>query len=411
MRFRALDGLRGLCALTVALLHLYDHLHMAAPSFVANSFALVDFFFVLSGFVLAHAFFEDLAANGQGGLFALRRIGRLYPLHFFILMLFLLVELGRWLAWRHGAAMLAQPFTAETSPGSLFTNLLLLQSMNLHDRITWNFPSWSISVEFYTNLVFALVMVLPSRAGAPLDEVLRRKTWGAAILALVGGILTVWASSQDMVMTYDDGFARCVYGFFCGVLAQRLRASGRDPLRALPRPVVFALEVGVTVAIVAFVNDGGKLWLFGLSPLAFAVAALVYAREEGPLSRLLLTRPFLAIGEWSYSIYMVHAFLLVHILGRMASIAGKHGWMGLDPASGADGGLYLADIFNKGPFAAGALILVYVAAVLVFSSQTFRFVEKPARRYFNDYAARKAALRRSAAEAPTLDAPAGGAPA
>ena len=73
MRFRALDGLRGLCALTVALLHFCDHLHLTAPAFLANSFALVDFFFVLSGFVLAHAFFEDLAANGRGGLFVLRR--------------------------------------------------------------------------------------------------------------------------------------------------------------------------------------------------------------------------------------------------------------------------------------------------------------------------------------------------
>lgn len=406
MRFRALDGLRGLCALTVALLHFCDHLHLTAPAFLANSFALVDFFFVLSGFVLAHAFFEDLAANGRGGLFALRRIGRLYPLHFFILMLFLLAEITRWFAWRHGAAMQAQPFTGATSSDSLVTNLLLLQSMNLHDGITWNFPSWSISVEFYTNLLFAAVMALPLRANVPLDVVLRRKTWGAALLALTGGALTVWASSQDLVMTFDDGFARCVYGFFCGVLVQRLRAAGRDPLRLLPRLLVGALEIGVTLAIIAFITYGGKLWLFGLAPLAFAAATMVFAREEGPFSRLMLTRPFLAIGEWSYSIYMVHAFLLVNILGRMASTAGKHGWLGLDPAASADGGVYLAEIFNKGPLAAGTLIAVYVAAVLAFSSLTFRFIEKPARRWFNDLAARKAASRSGAVEGLTGQLPA-----
>ncbi len=390
MRFRALDGLRGLCALTVALLHFYDYLHLDAPSFVANSFVLVDFFFVLSGFVLAHAFFEDLAANGQGGRFVLRRIGRLYPLHFSILMLFLLVECGRWFAFRHGAVMLAKPFTGGTSPSSLVTNLLLLQSMNLHDGITWNFPSWSISVEFYTNLIFALVMVLPTRAGVPLDVVQRRKTCAAAILALVGGALTVWTSSQDMAMTYDVGFARCVYGFFCGVLVQRLRATGRDPLRAVRPSLVFALEIGLTATLVAFIADGGKIWLYSLSPLAFAAAVLVYAREGGPFSRMLLTRPFLAIGEWSYSIYMIHAFLLVEIFGRIASVAGKHGWIGLHPASGADGGAYIAEIVNKGPLESGALILVYVATVLACSSLTCRFVEQPARRYFNDCAARKA---------------------
>ncbi len=396
MRFRALDGLRGLCALTVALLHLYNHMQVAAPAFIDHSFALVDFFFVLSGFVLAHAFFEDLAAEGDGDLFMLRRIGRLYPLHFFILALFLAVEIARWLAWRHGAAMLATPFTKETSPGALASNLLLLQSMGLHDRITWNFPSWSISVEFYVNMLFAVVMVLPLRGSASIGAILREKTWIAAALALLGGVLTVWAASHNKVMTYDDGFVRCIYGFFCGVMAQRLRAGGFDPLRKLSRKAVIALEVGLTVAIVVFINYGSHIWLFGLAPLAFAGATLVYAREQGPLSRLLLTRPFLAIGEWSYSIYMVHAFLLVDILGRMASFAGKHGWFGLDPASGADSGLYLAALFARSWLAAGALFAVYIALVLAVSSLTFRLIETPARRHFNDLAARSAVARRQA---------------
>lgn len=394
MRFRALDGLRGLCALTVALLHLFNYMQVAAPSFIDHSFALVDFFFVLSGFVLAHAFFEELAASGDGDLFMLRRIGRLYPLHFFILMLFLAVEVTRYFAWRHGAAMLAAPFTRETSLGALASNLLLLQSMGLHDRITWNFPSWSISVEFYANMLFAVVMVLPLRGASPLARILRQKTWTAAALALLGGVLTMWFASRQKVMTFDDGFVRCIYGFFCGVLAQRLRASGYDPLRNFSRNVVTALEVGLTLAIVAFVNYGGRLWLFGLAPLAFAGATLVFAREQGPFSRLLLTRPFLAIGEWSYSIYMVHAFLLVAILGRMASIAGKHGLFELNSASGADGGLYLGQLFARSPLAAGALLAVYIGSVLAVSSLTFRFVEKPARRYFNALAARNAAARR-----------------
>ncbi len=383
-------------------------MHVAPPSFIENSFALVDFFFVLSGFVLAHAFFEELAASGDGDLFMLRRIGRLYPLHFFILMLFLAVETARWLAWRHGAAMLAEPFTRETSVGALASNLLLLQSMGLEDRITWNFPSWSISVEFYVNMLFAVVMVLPLRGASSLAQplrqkaILRQKIWSAAALALLGGALTLWLASKQKVMTYDDGFVRCIYGFFCGVLAQRLRASGFDPLRNLSRKIVIALEIGLTLAVVAFINYGGRLWLFGVAPLAFAGATLVYAREQGPFSRLLLTRPFLAIGEWSYSIYMVHAFLLVDILGRVASIAGKHGLFGLDPASGADGGLYLGAFFAKSPLAACALLAVYVVSVLAVSGLTFRFVEKPARRFFNELAARNAAARRQVEARPAM---------
>ena len=117
---------------------------------------------------------------------------------------------------------------------------------------------------------------------------------------------------------------------------------------------------------------------------------------------LLLTRPFHAIGEWSYSIYMVHAFLLVHVLGRLASLAGKRGFFGMDPHSGFDGGLALGALFAKSPLWAALVLAVFVATVLAASSLTFRFVEKPARRYFNALAAKKSAAPPRAKEETTL---------
>jgi len=386
MRFHALDGLRGLCALTVALLHLYNHMMLPAPAFIAQSFALVDFFFVLSGFVLAHAFFDSLAARGAGAAFALRRIGRLYPLHLFILGLFLVVEIGRYAASLRGATLAAPPFTEVSSVPSLLSNLLLIQSLGVHDGITWNFPAWSISVEFWVNLMFAALLVAPlARRGR---DPVREKTRLMLLMAVVGGLATFFAARVSKDLTFDYGLPRCIYGFFLGVVAQRLRADGRDPFARWPRRALVAAEIVLALVAIASIAYGETFWLFMLSPPLFALMTLVYAREQGPLSRLLLTRPFHAFGAWSYSIYMVHAFLLVNVLGRAASLLGKVEAFGLEP--GLDGGRALAEIFSRGPIEQAGVIVLYFALVLATSALTYRFIERPGRTWFNALAARKA---------------------
>ncbi len=398
MRFRALDGLRGLCALTVALVHLYESMKVTPPEFIGHAFAFVDFFFVLSGFVIAHAFFDKLAFQGGGWAFAIRRFGRMYPLHFFILSLLVAAEAAKWIAVRQGAAVLAQPFTNENSIPALLSNLLLIQSLGIHDRLTWNFPAWSISVEFYVNLLFCLVMILPLRRSESEEASLRDKTWTMAILAVAGGAATLWATRYSHAMSYDFGLLRCIYGFFCGVLAQRLRAGGFDPFGRLSTRAVSIWEVVLTVVAVAFVTFSPWFWLFALTPILFSATTLVYAHQKGPFSRLLLTPPLHAIGEWSYSIYLVHTFLLLHVLGRAASFVGKKGWLGLHAVPGADGGAYIAEVYRHGPLMIMLVVAVYVGLILAMSSLTFRFVEKPARRYFNAIAARREAKPEAATD-------------
>lgn len=371
----------------VALLHLYTHMKVEPPDFIGHSYAFVDFFFVLSGFVLAHAFFEPLALRREGGAFVIRRIGRLYPLHVFVLLLFFIVELGKYAASLKGATMAAAPFAGDTSLPTLLSNLALAQALDLHDGVSWNFPAWSISVEFYVNLLFAAVLVFPGAAHTP-DETMRRKTRLVVLLALAGGVATFFATRVSKDLTYDYGLLRCIYGFFLGVAAQRLRVLARDPFASWPRWAPAAAEVVVTLAVILFVACGERFWLFMLSPPLFAVATLIYAHERGPLSRLLVIRPFHALGEWSYSIYMVHAFLLVQVLGRLATLAGHRGLIGLDPVSGASGGDYLGAIFTQGPLMATSVVLVYVALVLAASHLTFTYIEKPGRAWFNALAAR-----------------------
>src|SRR6266516_6694053 len=92
-RFVVLDSWRGIAACLVALFHLDAYSHLYDVPFLRNSWLFVDFFFVLSGFVIAANYQQRLLDGFGVGRFLLLRLGRLYPLHFAMLALFIAFEL------------------------------------------------------------------------------------------------------------------------------------------------------------------------------------------------------------------------------------------------------------------------------------------------------------------------------
>ncbi|MDR3497280.1 MAG: acyltransferase [Ancalomicrobiaceae bacterium] len=382
MRFVALDGLRGTCALIVALLHFTDYGRLTPGPFIDHSYVFVDFFFVLSGFVIAHAFYGDLDKPLASATFMLRRFGRLYPLHLFVLALWLGLEVAKWLAVSHGAVAAVAPFVGRTSPEALVSNLLLAQSLGLHDRLTWNYPSWSISVEFYTYLIFALVMLAVASLGP------RVRMAAIATGIALGAVGTLWLLSRGNIMTYDTGIVRCVYGFFTGVLVQRLYAERASSGRRLGKLTGSLLELTTIALILVYEIYGEMDRLLFFAPLMFGFATFVFAEEAGVVSDLLKSRPFRALGDWSYSIYMVHAFVLINLVGRGAAGAAKLFHIDLGTLADGDGGTLMGALYAHNGLSAAGLVAAYVAATLAASSLTFRYVEVPSRTFFNRLASR-----------------------
>ncbi|MEW5728443.1 MAG: acyltransferase [Pseudomonadota bacterium] len=360
MRFRVLDGWRGVCALLVALHHFHADGHFFAVPFVRNSYLFVDFFFVLSGFVIAHSVGGRMTAAAVWP-FVRRRFARLWPLHVVVLGGFVVLEaMKAALMTAQGIAADNPPFSGATSLAALASNIALVHALGLHDGATWNFPSWSISTEFYAYLAFAAVAVT-----AP--------GWLVPVAVATASALVVAALSGEWLHTIADyGYFRCLYGFFTGVLVHRLHG-------ALARmPAATWLEAPVLVLVWAFVSAADKGPLSMAAPLVFGVAVLVFAFEAGPVSRLLAARPVQHLGTWSYSIYLVHTLLLV-MIGRAVNLAEAKlglalmvpaGWNGESFHLVALGGPWLTDL------AAG----LYLAAVVAVASLTWRLVEKPGQR-------------------------------
>jgi peptidoglycan/LPS O-acetylase OafA/YrhL len=358
-RFEALDSWRGIAACLVAFHHLARSVdsHLNGPGLIPNSYLFVDFFFVLSGFVIAANYEKRLAEGFSVWRFALLRFGRLYPLHLSMLLALILLRLV------HSASGLGTPSAFQPplwSADTIIASLLLVQSLHLFDFTPWNGPSWSISTEFYTYLLFAAAVALS-----------RRRIVLLLLPVAVASALALWALVGSIGTTFDWGLIRCIFGFSVGAITWHVHRAGW--LRSGS-----VLELTSVVLIVAFVCHAGNSSLSLAAPAVFALAVLVFAAEAGAVSRLLRAPAWLWLGERSYSIYMVH-FLVVWLLAdcvKLLSLA----QIELIAASENASRLWQNDV----------LFLIYIVLVLGVAAVSYRMIEVPARSWFRRLAAPRA---------------------
>jgi peptidoglycan/LPS O-acetylase OafA/YrhL len=366
-RFRALDGWRGVCALLVALHHIEIHGWLYYEPLVRNGWLFVDFFFVLSGFVIAHSYGDKLGDGARIRDFIVRRLGRLWPLHLVMLGALIALELAH-LVLQHTHPIPGEhlAFAADRSPFAILTNLFLVQAMGMHDYETWNGPAWSISCEFYTYLVFAAVCFLTVRRGPRLIV--------SGLLALLGVLVLARYSDFGMRETFHWAIFRCFFGFFVGVLAyEAWRAGGWRWFAGRTAAEIAALAA---VALFLTVVPGIRPLEYLATPL-FAVVVLVFANESGAVSRLMTLRPAAALGRWSYSIYMVHTFVIASLFSvlHVAEMKLHRTWLIHQPDGNA--------VIDLGSTAANDLLMLgFVAVAVALSAATYRFVEMPGQALF-----------------------------
>jgi peptidoglycan/LPS O-acetylase OafA/YrhL len=292
IHFGVLDSWRGIAALLVALFHLNVFSAIYSLDFIRNGYLFVDFFFVLSGFVITHTYADRLGTLESLGTFAIRRLGRLWPLHAVVLVAFVIVEGAKAVSAARGASFYKPPFTDATSFDSILTNLAFGQSFGLERQLTWNPPSWSISAEFWTYFIFAAALFTASTW-------LRRIRFASGILIaaiLIGSAsILILFSQHGIDATYDLGLARCIYGFFVGYLTYRLwQAASHANLSS------GLLEVATLMVVVFYVSAAGHTGYSFFAPLVFAVVVFVFAFEAGPISSLMLYRGNAWLGRISY---------------------------------------------------------------------------------------------------------------
>lgn len=280
-----LTALRGLLALWVFLYHINLHLQFAAPAgAIGSGYMGVDGFFILSGFVLAHRHPSPTQTPAAYGRFWWRRFVRLYPTVLAVLLLLLLALL---LARAGGV----HPHQALRASGREFwLQIFLLNGLGFSDGWTWNYPSWSISVEWVGYLLFPALAWGISRLG--------RRAVVCGLMAMVALLLTVaMVSPSGLNLSYQGALPRFLPEFLAGILLARLG-----------RPHVSWAAIGFGAAVLLLLG----LWVrrmdtSGDAVIACALGLLLWALATGP-QRLFTRLPgVLYLGALSYPFYMSYA--------------------------------------------------------------------------------------------------------
>jgi peptidoglycan/LPS O-acetylase OafA/YrhL len=365
-RFRALDGLRGLAALHVVFFHLLFPNHFTHNSFVKHGYIAVDLFFMLSGFVIAANYSHRITSAASFKRFIGLRFFRLYPLHVAILLFLVVLEFVKFIALHFSVITpgFLPPFTGSYSFDGLVANLVFLQGLPVVSSISWNAPSWSISCEFVTYLVFGVLVITGTTQ--------RRGFFVVGAALAIFGYSAIARERGTLDVTTDLGIIRCLAGFFFGMLLFHLREqSWGTRLSGGSTGLITLCEVVVVTSLALVLSFASGVAEFLVVPILVATVG-VFQLDRGYIAAILMTNPLQFLGRISYSIYMVHApvVLLVGVVLRRVLQIPTH----IDPAT-------QVLTFQVSSWFGDVLVIAIVAAIVVVSTLTFALIEAPARDY------------------------------
>jgi peptidoglycan/LPS O-acetylase OafA/YrhL len=299
-----LDALRGVAAVAVALYHAC--IIFGGAQLLPKGFLAVDFFFLLSGVVVAHAY-EQRLKQGQLRDYFERRVVRLYPMILFGALLGMsvlitgpaarLLSTGTLTYLGLSAALCLPIVKANVYPGN-------------HSIAPVNGPSWSLFFEIFVNAVYGV-------AAKRLITTTKFLVWAslsAFIVEAIGIFRFNGAHFGAYVEDFEWGFVRVIFPFFTGVLINRIFPP-RMYLMSTMTPLLLAIALAAT-----FYMPTSGVWSAFSELIAIAViypCVIVLALRVVVSSRQ--GRVFAWLGAVSYPVYAIHGPLFMW-LSRMQRV-------------------------------------------------------------------------------------------
>ncbi len=307
-----LDGLRGVASLMVVIFHLFEAYSGGSPQkqIINHGYLAVDFFFLLSGFVVAYAYDDRWAAGLTQWNFYKRRLVRLQPMIiagsligaalFFLQDYSIFPKIGGTAPWQVFVVMLIG-----------FTMIPLPPSADIrgwNETYPVNGPAWSLFYEYVANILYAVgVRKLSNKVLAVLVAMAGVAVVYLAVFGKRGDLIGGWSLDPEGI---HIGLTRVLFPFFAGVLLMRLGLR-------IKVPKGFVVCGLLLVAALSLPRLGGteRLWLNGiydsvcvivLFPLIVAIGA---GEKEANGASLRIARFF---GDLSYPLYITH-YPLIYI--------------------------------------------------------------------------------------------------
>ena len=313
-RFLLLDGLRGILALSVAIHH-FSSTSLHRDLFSCAGLA-VDFFFCLSGFVLAHAYESKLRSGMTLTSFMQRRLVRLYPMYLMGLALGIAAVMLARPAARHalgplgsaGAALANLAYVPYPNAAAIPVQAIVVTAA----LFPFNGPAWSLFFELAANAAYVAVARISTGALAAVVALFALGTFASWIEY---GPEPGWSRA-----TFVGGAWRVSFGFFSGVLLHRWHRPGRRA-GGMTALAVALLVIAMVAAPLA--TPGSAYWVGAtilVVPLVVRIAAGCHFAMPAAGSAFCRYS-----GRVSYPLYCLHYPLLVALFGAGATSGRTYG--------------------------------------------------------------------------------------
>lgn len=351
-QIHSLTPMRGIAAIWVMLFHIdvsifYRDfgalLPRAQTGIFSKGYLWVDFFFLLSGFVIAHVYSQQLTAKPRIPAikhYLWARFARIYPLHLFTLLI--LVVTTPFIATLY-PAVIDGSWTTYFAWSALPSNLLLTQSMNQHVYLSWNMVSWSIAAEWWTYVLSIPCIIF--MVGRNIKFVVVYALVAFALLVALVYLLP----DKNLDITFNYGFFRCLFEFNIGLAIYQLFLHNKMRLWLAKDWAAILLLCSIAVIFHTRTNDLLIVPIFSLLILALAY-------NQTKIEALLNKPVFQYLGKISYSIYMVHCLWFMVFWFSLPQLKG----LGLVEFSSAQKLLY---------------VILFVSLTLISSHFTHYYVE------------------------------------
>jgi len=300
-----LDALRGVAAIMVVLFHILetftggDH----SKQIINHGYLAVDFFFLLSGFVIGYAYDDRWQKMSLGGFFK-RRLIRLHPMIIAGMVIGALLFYFQDCAWFpniHGAPVWKMLLVFVIG----CTLLPVPSSMDIRgwqEMHPLNGPAWSLFFEYIANILYALILRRLSNAILAAFALLA----GAALVHLAvtnghGDIIGGWSIEPAQLRV---GFTRLLYPFLAGLLLSRVAKPGQ-----LKHAFLLSAVLLIVMLSLPRIAAGGPVWINGLYDSLTVVLVfplIVYIGASGDLHTGANEKIGRWLGDISYPLYMVH---------------------------------------------------------------------------------------------------------
>jgi peptidoglycan/LPS O-acetylase OafA/YrhL len=310
--YEILDGLRGVAAVMVVIFHLLETFtggnHLI--QIMNHGYLAVDFFFVLSGFVIGYAYDDRWGKMTLGGFFK-RRLIRLHPM---IIMGMIIGAIGFYFS----ASPIVFPKISGTPVWEMllvmfigFTLLPVPLSMDIRgwtEMHPLNGPAWSLFFEYIANILYALfIRKFSNKALAVLVFLSGCALVHLAVTSPNGDVIGGWALDPTQIRV---GLTRLFYPFFAGLLLSRMVKPGK-----IKNAFLWSSLLIIVVLSIPRIGGSENLWMNGLYDslmIIFIFPLIVYIGASGKVTGTVASKVSRFLGDISYPIYIIH-YPLIYI--------------------------------------------------------------------------------------------------